>query len=568
MKWVCFFVCMVAQSLCANFFSYIPTSKTPTTQVMNTSKGFTYEDSLWAQWVSVDSVHHITLMHSDTDSAKVWSLGIGKGSQIFSLQGAFGECIPPQNHPGGPWIDEVVQMVAVNRAKNNREKIRTIDVYYEDTLGNERTGASGSKDSAYFIHQAGTYQRDTALLNRNNFSPIIAEESTHNRFATICWPQQAHVHNIHTSEALYWQVIQDMGSGVIEITYAVYNYGDTPLDYFNMPWGGVRHSTLPHHLLSNPDGSYEVKSGKFGDALLSKLRDTDGWALFTQENSDSSFALSYVFGQDKHLDELSPQQWDNSYWRYGSAAAYMGAYPGVGPRDFFVSAVNPRVSVEKNELFYWRWYMIVGTQKDVIPLARERKDSVEYGFLSFETIDASALTLYKNEKTLSHENNGVAIGTLYDRPTAETKPLFLMRHKSDSTYLVATNPNIYNDSLMTSIGMVYRPYLSRYVCEKLLGFATEEQYTQITAQAATLKSTYEGIKQSPAAKCQHDYVLVNNLHTIDEVRIYNMMGQELHRATGLKSGTYQWQHSSAANFLLVKCYRNDRATAIIPVTIY
>lgn len=568
MKWVYFFVCIVIEAACADLFSYLPSSTVPQIQTLQTTQSFNYNDSLWAQWVSVDSVHHITLIHTDSLAAQQWTMGIGKGSQIFSLQGAFGECIPPQNHPGGPWIDEVVQIVSVNREKNNREKIREFAVAYQDTLGNERSGITGCKDSAYFIHQAGTYQRDTVLLKTNNFSPIIAEKRGRNQYATICWPQQAHVHNIHTSQTLYWQIIQDMGNGIIEITYALYNFGETPLNYFNMPWGGVRESTLPLHLLSKSDGSFEEKSGKFGDALLTKLDETDGWALFTQTNKPSSLALSYVFGQDKYLEKLSPQQWDNSYWRYGSSGNYSAAYPGVGPRDFFVALVNPRVSVKKGDLFYWRWYMVVGTQEKVIEQSKELKNAVEYGFLSFDNSEAKLLSLYKGNNTLSHSGNSTKIGTLYDRPTTETQPLFLMRHKQDSSFLIATDPNIHNDSTMSQIGMIYRPYISRYRCEKLLGFATKEQLNKISTHTTTLQSRSQELTLTPIVKSQNNLLQIDNLHSIDALVIYNIMGKEVHRIENLTQSSYSWNHNNAANFLVVKCYRRDRATATIPVTLY
>lgn len=565
MKRVILLITLLLHSAMGDLFSFLPKSTSSQSGNLTISSDTHYDQKEWASWFSVDSVHHVTLIHKDSDSIRNWSIGIGKGSQIFSLKGAFGECIPPQHHPGAPWIDEVIQMVAVNRTENNREKIRTIEVLYEDTLGDSHIGLTGCKDSAYFIHQAGVYQRDTAIQKEYFFSPILVQKSDHNSFGTICWPQQAHVHNIHRSQALYWQQIKDLDNGVIEVTYGVYNYGLTPLDYFNMPWGGVRRTSLPIHKLSQPDGSAEVKDGAFGDGLHEKLSNTGGWALFTSADTPQAPALTYVFGKDKHLGKRRYEsQWDSSYWRYGYAGT-MTAYKGIGPRDFFVGVVNPRVTVKSGEFFYWRWYLVAGPQNEVVHQSQQLSDSVEYGYLTFKASEATLLNVYASDNSLNHENNGQLVGTLYDRPVNATFPVFLMRNKSDSTYQITNDANSLNDSLLLHIGMVYRPYLSEYNCESFLGFATSDQYNRLKNSITIVHKDQHEKRQCPSISVRNRCITLNNLERVKALKIFNLRGQELKCLKDIKASKVSLNYSEAANFLVVKAFYNDQTTRIIPL---
>lgn len=550
----------------ADLFDFLPTTPVQSSPHFSLSDTHESSDSLWASWFCVDSVHYKTLLHNDKDSSQIWKIGIGKGSQIFSLQGIFGEAVPPQNHPGAPWIDEVVQIIAVNREKNNREKVRTFEVSYEDTIGVEKLGESSCKDSAYFLHQAGSYQRDTLLQKNYHFSPILAEKETNNSFATICWPQQAHVHNIHTSNALYWQQIQDLDSGIIEILYGVYNFGDTPLDYFNMPWGGVRESVLPIHLLSYADGSLIQKSGLFSEGKSEKLKTTDGWALFTQNKKESAQTLSYVFGTDKYLSDTMSSQWDDSRWRYGSTKA-MGGYPGIAPRDFFVAVVNPRVTIQKGEFFYWRWYMVVGTQKEVITKSKALRDSVEYGHLRFSAKDASIHNLYAHKHTISCNSSDSLLGSVYDRPAESTEPLFLMRHKEDSSVIVTRDPNIFNDSLTLEQATVYRPYLSKYRCEALLGFVSNTQFESITAKTPTLQSTLKSLAKPPILSMNQGNLSLTNVGSMESISIYNLKGQELNKLSPRGNRELHWRYEGSSNFLIIKCTQANSATTVLPLVV-
>ena len=69
-----------------------------------------------------------------------WKIRLGQAGNIYSFVGPTGETVPPQDHNQAPWVDEVWQQV-------------------------QPLGPGGDNDwdpdsNAYFIHEAGTYQRD------------------------------------------------------------------------------------------------------------------------------------------------------------------------------------------------------------------------------------------------------------------------------------------------------------------------------------------------------------------------------------------------------------------------
>ena len=92
------------------------------------------------------------MTHNDTKNPNnTFTIRIGRGGNIYSYIGAFGEVIPPQYHTDAPFVDEVWQMVAVDLSQN--------------------------KDSAnqWYIHQAGTYQRYPELRDEPFYSPTTAK---------------------------------------------------------------------------------------------------------------------------------------------------------------------------------------------------------------------------------------------------------------------------------------------------------------------------------------------------------------------------------------------------------
>lgn len=276
-------------------------------------------NSYWA----IDSFTEETVFHramiytDDTDSTASYALRIGKGGQIYSLIGAFGESVPPQYRPtqwvqdsygGGtsyaPWVDEVWQMVSVDGSLNN------------------------PPDSSYFIHQSGVYLK-TPNQQEPFFSPIVGSyyNADDRSFSIINWGQQAHTEDLlnvdHQSGLLYYSKYKHIGHGVIEVDQMIYNFGTDNMNFINVPWGGVRNSSLDHFFISAPDHAYNLADAVYGQGPVVQTATTGGWMGWSDALDGNSPVLFMV--------HPTTTVSNNNVFRYGSA----GANPS-NPRDYNV----------------------------------------------------------------------------------------------------------------------------------------------------------------------------------------------------------------------------------------
>jgi hypothetical protein len=209
------------------------------------------------------------------------------GGNAYSFYGRYGEAIPPNIRPEAPFMDEVWQNVAVDHGQHNP--------------------ASGKN---YFVHQAGAYFRRKEVT-RPFFSPTLAascqnETGTNGVCMVASYGVQAHIPTTFASSVLYFTRYTNCGNGVIELTSLLYNHPkqfvrNHTLDHMNIPWGGVRTSTLPDMLVTNPNDLTDLTSLQplptFG-AILS-LPDTGGYTVFaTAERKDEKFTLPLVIDKE------------------------------------------------------------------------------------------------------------------------------------------------------------------------------------------------------------------------------------------------------------------------------
>lgn len=422
-------------------FSFIPSS--PGGQLKH-STTYTESGSSWAPGLDEKKVFLHQLSWGDKD--KGWQIRIGHGGQIYSLVGPFGEAMPPQVHQGSEWNDEVWQLVSVCPAKNDATLVK-ID-------------GKRKRPLAYFIHGSGIYKRDPQLKD-TFYNPVLAENSTPSSYAILNWGQHAHVPTVHRSDALYYTRLNLLDDGTIALNYSIHNFGDAPLSYFNTPWGGVRHSTLPVHILSRPDGSFgPTEWVPFSGKGITNADQTGGWSGFFTENSPEAWGIALVFGHSK-------EQQRNAKVRY--RWGYAGGKKN--PRDYFVSVVNPRLPVEKNQTLNVRIFVIIDQLKNIGRRAAALSGKTRYQVSQFQ----------QSPKRTIHCDSENYRGKLELSawPVVGSRPLFLVRQNktgktfvTDDLYRFASRDDFskYHPDYRGS-DPVLRPYDGNTEYLKLLGFA-------------------------------------------------------------------------------------------------
>lgn len=398
-----------------------------------------------------------TLKHDNNNASRDWEIRIGRGGQIYSFRTRAGELVPPQEHKGAEWIDEVFQVVTANTLINNRDFI--------------------AYPSRSFAHQAGVYwlkkaqgveeDLDPLYLDKSVYSPMLAahENISEKSYSTLVWPQYSHVPSIYESEQLIYTKYRDMGDGVIEFTYVVTNNGEDKLNWVNVPWGGVRMSSLRQQIMSNPDGTYSEHDRRFGkqsdpaesdDMGLFNHEDTGGWFAWSDGTAGASDALGVVFGTDDEFDTSGPDyHWNRSHFKWGWTP---------GTRDYNVGVNIVPANIEPGETFYYRGYMIVGTLSHVQTKGNALKDDVQYGILDLDETQAAtydlveaAITRDNVSQTILSEANGTRDLAVFTDPVTNSVPVFLMEDTSNNTLFISDNPR--ELSTITSYTNPYQSYL-------------------------------------------------------------------------------------------------------------
>jgi dienelactone hydrolase len=277
-----------------------------------------------------------------------WTMRIGKGGQIFSIRANGKEWIAPQYRSASapnraPWIDEVSQFVALNR---------TLD----------------TETSPYFIHGAGIYLDDPAYAGRPFYSPMLASriDATFSRLNTANWAQHAHVPTAFRSGLVHFQRITDRGQGIVEIEHVIHNSGNEALDWFNMPWMGVRISSLPKLYLYSAGGRTDRSDKIFGIPDVTPLTSTDGYAAFTESSADDSPCLALVFGNTAPSGPLGFVD-GTPDWRDGAAVQTI---PNPLPaddlswRNLRVGTARQPVKLDPGESLLARYFYVIGREAD------------------------------------------------------------------------------------------------------------------------------------------------------------------------------------------------------------
>jgi len=222
------------------------------------SQQFSAGKSLWKEGLDETKVFHGEMIHAQ-EKSNSFSLRMGKGGQIYSLRGPFGESVPPSWRKDGakqsPWNDEVWQFVAVCTKYNGFDHAQKAADVPEATL--EKMKQSGFADS-FFVHNSGAYI-DNGLRFDSLYCPLLSAEMDQagRCFRMLNWGLVPQTKTIHRSPILFYTQVRDAGDGVIELTWVVHNFSvreDVVFDHLNAPGFPVCRfamSALPMEAWSN-----------------------------------------------------------------------------------------------------------------------------------------------------------------------------------------------------------------------------------------------------------------------------------------------------------------------------
>ena len=417
----------------------------------NFTKNYTFSNSFWA----IDSfpesvVFNANLSYiSNSDSAQSYEIRVGKGGQLYSFKGYFGESVPPQWRPpnwvdstygGGtsyaPWVDEVWQMVCVDGSQNN------------------------SPDSNYFIHQAGVYLK-TPLQKRPFYSPQVAEyyDSLNHSYTTVNWGQHAHTNNLSytgfTSSLIYYTRYTVLGAGVLQIDNMIYNWGNDNIDFLNMPWGGVRNSNLDHFFIATPSNSYINSPGLYGQGPVVQTQSTGGWMAWSNDSLGTSATLAMAHPITTNTN--------GNVFRYGDAGNLDANW---NDRDYHVFEMirfpsNGQLGFGKSMSF--RYFYVLGADIESVKSAIINNKLVSASLdtsytASIYSVDSVRYSFLQqlNKITTSIDTNGSGL-LLRTSPYANSYPLFKLT-SSDSIDYISTDPYYLSESpwdgLMQSISLL------------------------------------------------------------------------------------------------------------------
>ena len=429
---------------------------------------FTPSKSLWAQGLDESKVFQGEMIHTQNEKRN-FSLRMGKGGQIYSLRGSFGESVPPSWRQKGshssPWNDEVWQFVAVCTKYNgldHAKKAGPLPKKVED-----RIKKSGYKDG-FFVHNSGAYipgDEDFASL----YCPLLSSQVDPEArcFRMLNWGLVPQVKSISRSPILYYTQVRDAGNGVIEMTWVVHNFSvreDIVFNHLNAPWGGTRISSLPFRYVSAPNGSLLQREEILNESGVVDVAKTAGWNLSCGSEDADSPSLALVYGLDKHLDSEKTKrangepyvQTTHSLYRDWRARhpAYLKEWkdwrtrPANSFRNYDVCEVIPKLEIRPNTTIWYRSYLVVGPKDKVMQQADRLVDQVDYGQLNFQAKSSPKLHVRVGDESVSvslkRQQSADQLKRkhfqIYGTPVAGTKPLFLIEHAQTHQKIITTDP--------------------------------------------------------------------------------------------------------------------------------
>ena len=469
------------------------------------SQDYTPSGSSWAVTWGENRVFEALFKYENpTNPNENYELRLGKGGQIYSFITSTGEAIPPQfreDPKEAPWIDEVWQLVAVDKSQNNAKT-----------------------DAHYFIHQAGVYIRDPVNLSVPFYSPQVAEyfNEMNQEYTTVNWGQHAHIgDNLiqkFKSSILYYTKIKNLGRGMIQVDYLIYNFGDDYINHINMPWGGVRHSTFGNFFISNSANNYRHQTGEFATTSFETAA-TNGWVGFSSNSSGTAPSMGLLS--------------DNS-----TGLLRVGDASNIPERDYTAySNIRTNIDLSFGKQLHIRNYFVLAGTMDAVKnkiansLTDKSNDSLKtnYNFDNQAKTEVDSIHYFFNEKGTSitaietTSKNGLRLRL---QPYANSYPVFIITR---NTGIVRVTSDLYTFSEL--------PYDGTTSDVKLLGFRDAPTTVKVefdTIYSGDSYTFYDGVSLTNITS-NKNYVSQNGLTVDGQDRFIQTKLIVLEKTTGLQN---------------------------------
>lgn len=458
----------------------LDTNENGLNDMLDAGKGFA---SLMYQlsYSESDGLDELSSLYDSSDIN--WKIRIGKGGQLYSLKiGDEEQLICPQHrytrddvskNSLSPWNDDCMTSV-----------VQSGNVHVEDEY---------MKYSNGFIHGSAMYIKPhlDPINNKPFNNPLLGENFngpdksyTVINLGTIPSP------SVNRPDVLFYHKYRDLGTGVLEITFFVYNFGATTWGWANMPWFGLRRSTLPDQIYGRSDGTYVKRNFKFGTTesnIWINEDDYGGWNAKTENISSPSTSktISHVTGNNKYDSEL------------GTRLMMRPGVAGNEIRDMqLLNLAWHNFNLPPGTSGFKRAFFVFGDLNHAVETSQNLVNKVEYGYP--EISNETTINLYNKtingHNILTKEINDSPAFKVYNMPINDSAPLFLIKDNSTDEYIVTTDPYLvcekapftnpypvdHENFQRFNNRTIYKPYDGKTEWIELLGYVKKYDANEIS----------------------------------------------------------------------------------------
>jgi len=554
------------ESLCDVFQSSGPLSIQSGSLTFDTT--YNPSGSSWELDWNETHVYQQLIKYTNSNPNQSFELRIGKGGQIYSFKNAgFGEAIPPQwrpsfdesgnniTNPGlsspvvsnhgnwAPWNDEVWQLVGSDQRDFLDGKIKTKN-----------------------IHQAGSYMNNNSHRASNHssspyYSPIVQQyyNPSEKSLTMISWAQSENPSYVYDEggecspcasepfkpSVLTYNKYTNLGDGVIQVDFLIYNYHQTRgIDYWNIPFMGIRNSSLPYAFVSNSTtdpSSFTILNTKAGHPVVGdelnylpefnagatvktsgNTSTSSGWFAFSTQPDGNGPSLGLVTAK-------STSNPANGYgdFRYGTAMSNPVRDVTILTRRAIGGAADSETGLKPwgivaGQSIQGRYFLVVNSTIDDLvnqinlrdltssasvektQVFNQEENNIHYTFSSTASGTFTATEVMSSSSYL----------TLNTRPFDNSYPVFLL--STNSTSILSSNPYHFSN----------KPYDNTLKNIELLGFSNFYKEAEILVSG--IKSLVSSVDVRVYPNPTTGFITINGMKTeLDYIKIFNYLGQDV-----------------------------------------